>query len=408
MISVVNFFIVHKNPAKIKRNFMYLLQKIHDFENCEQIQALFSDLPQKPYCTNAKGYCYIKPKKQAIKYAYIQPNHPAVAQWLVFDIDNSDALFAFFDQDAPRPQLIIKNPRNGHAHYCYKLTEKMGLWGKSSVKAIKYLKAVYNALQRKLGADSGYSGNLIKNPAHSNWITYTTGAQKSYTLDELAKWLDLTEPTKPQVANDETWYLGRNHEIFERTRHQAYRIAKRYSYDELYKKVFSIASNENERFHYPLDPKELHHIAKSITKFCKSPKFGVYSAEFLEKQRRGAVIANAKGANSKGGKARSAKYDAKRQQAQELRAQGLSIRKIAEQLKVSKTSVEKWVKKVSHLPPNQIIARRDELKRSDEIESKTQSNIETFATGVFVPLRFYAQVLATDCGEACTPRNKKI
>lgn len=390
---------------------MYALKQIHDFENCEQIQALFSDLPQKPYCTNVKGYCYIKPKKQAVKYAYIQPNHPAVAQWLVFDIDNSHALFAFFDQNAPRPQLIIKNPRNGHAHYCYKLTEKVGLWGKSSVKAIKYLQAIYNALQRKLGADSGYSGNLIKNPVHSDWLTYTTGAQESYTLDELAEWLDLTQPIKAQAVNDETWYLGRNHEVFERTRHQAYPIANHYSYDELYREVFKIASNENERFRYPLDSKELHHIAKSITKFCKSPRFGAYSVEFLEKQRKGAVAANAKGANSKGGKARSAKYDVKRQQAQELREQGLSIRKIAEQLKVSKTSVEKWVKKVSQVPPNQIIACRGGLKRSDDVKLKTRATIdESFIQGVslFLTPTLCTQVIATDYGETCISRNKKI
>lgn len=325
---------------------MYHLQQVHDFENCEQIQALFSDLPKKPYCTNFKGYCHIRTKKHAISHAYIQPNHPAVVRWLVFDLDYEQALFAFHDKDIPRPQLIIKNPQNGHAHYCYKLSEKVGLWGGSSEKAIKYLNAVYDALKRKLGADLGYSGNLIKNPAHSNWQTYTTGAKKSYTLGELAEYLDLTEPTKPEPANDS--HFGRNCAVFHAVRHQAYAIAHKHDYQTLYEAVLAIAVAENAKFNDPMHPKELHHIAKSIAKFCKSPKFGVYSTEFLERQseqgKRGVQVANANGANSKGGKARSAKYDGKRQQALYLCKQGLSIRKIAEQMGVSKTSVQKWLK----------------------------------------------------------------
>lgn len=325
---------------------MYSLRQIKDFENCEQIQALFSDLPKKPYCTDFRGFCYFRTKKHAIKHAYIQPNHPAVAQWLVFDLDYEQALFAYHDNNAPRPQLIIKNPQNGHAHYCYRLSEKVGLWGKSSSKAIKYLKAVYRALQRKLGADTGYSGNLIKNPAHKNWLTYTTGAEKSYSLGELAEWLDLTEPKEKnkEPINDENYYFGRNHEVFERTRHQAYPIANKYDYDTLYRAVLAIASEENAKFYNPMHLKELHHIAKSITRFCKSPRFGVYSVAFIEKQRRQGRNGGLKSDSSKGGKARSATYEPQREQARQLKQQGLSIRKIAEQLKVSKTSVQKWLK----------------------------------------------------------------
>ena len=69
------------------------------------------------------------------------------------------------------------------------------MWGKAHVKPIEYLRAVYNALSRALGADFSFGGNLIKNPTHSKHDTFLTGAKSSYSLDELAQFLDLT--TKP-------------------------------------------------------------------------------------------------------------------------------------------------------------------------------------------------------------------
>lgn len=327
---------------------MYNLQKISDYSTCPQIQALYSDLPKKPYCTNAKGMCRIRTKRHAITHAYIQPNTPFKVKWLVFDVDDPNALFAFHDNNTPRPQLIIKNPTNGHAHYCYKLAFPVALMGETNQKAIKYLDSVYNALKRKLGADMGYSGNLIKNPTHSDWQTYTTGANaQGYTLDELAEYLDLDKPTTaPKVANDD--YFGRNCSVFHATRHQAYKIADKHDYNTLLREVLAIATAENAKFDSPMYPNEVRHIAKSITNYCKSPKFGKNSQVYFEKRsnggKKGSQVANAKGANSKGGKARSESYNAQREQAKQLRGQGLSVRKIADQLQISKTSVQKWIK----------------------------------------------------------------
>lgn len=327
---------------------MYLLKQVHDFENCEQIQALFSDLPKRPYCTNAKGFCYIRTKLQAIKHAYIQPNSPFKVKWLVFDVDDPNALFVFHDNNTPRPQLIIKNPSNGHAHYCFKLAFPIALMGETNQKAVKYLDSVYNALKRKLGADMGYSGNLIKNPTHSDWQTYTAGANtQGYTLDELAEYLELDKPTTaPKVANDD--YFGRNCSVFHATRHKAYRIADKYDYDQLHREILAIATSENTKFDDPMYPNEVRHIAKSITNFCKSPRFGKNSVAFIGKQRRegrnGAMVANAKSqACNKGGKARSAKYDDKRQQAKDMHQSKIKIAKIAQTLGVHRTTVSRWI-----------------------------------------------------------------
>lgn len=327
---------------------MYALQKINpaDWEQIPELIAFYDDLAKKPYCTDEKGSCYPRTKAHAIKHAYIQPNHPLLVKWLCFDIDSENALFAYYDNNLPRPQIIIKNPQNGHAHYCYKLAIPVAMYGNAHLKPIEYMRAVYNALSRELGADTSYSGNLIKNPTSSLHETYLTGAKPAYTLEELAQSLDLTKPAEPQANNDD--HFGRNCATFHHTRHRAYPIADHYTQAQLFIELVAIASNYNARFDNPMLPNEVKHIAYSIAKFCKSPRFGTYSKRFIEKQRtegrNGALVANANGANSKGGQARSASYDDQRAEAKRLRETGLSIRKIAEQMKVSKNSVEKWIK----------------------------------------------------------------
>ena len=95
-------------------------------------------------------------------------------------------------------------------------------------------------------------------------------------------------------------------------------------------------------------PNEIYHIARSITRYCKSPKFGAYSAKSNEKFSRRQSLrvkrANKKGANSKGGLARSASYDPKRQQAEQMHKQGMKISQIAKALNVHRNSVNNWIK----------------------------------------------------------------
>ena len=319
---------------------MYALQKI-DPDQWEQIPTLkqfYDDLPKNPYCTDEKGTCYPRHKKNAIQRAYIQPNHPQFIKWLCFDIDDPNALFAYHDNHLPRPQFTARNPSNGHAHYCYRLTLPVPMWGNAHSKPIEYLQAIYRALALAMGADLSYGGNLIKNPFSSLHEIYITGAKPSYTLEELAQSLDLTKPAELTADNDD--HFGRNCATFHYTRHRAYKIADKLNEQQLFKQVLAIAEEFNANFDKPMLPNETYHIARSITRFCKSLRWGKYNQAFIEKQRQ----AGRKGDSSQGGKARSASYDDQRTQAQNLRATGLSIRKIAEQMKVSKTSVQKWIK----------------------------------------------------------------
>lgn len=315
---------------------MYDLQKIHNPNKCEQIQALISDLPPNPYCMADKlnPYILIRHKNKAVAYPYLQVNTPLVVRYLTFDLDDPNALFAYHDNDTPAPQIIIKNPTNGHAHYIYRLKVPVSMYDTSRKHPQDYLKAVRIALGERLGADMGYNGLLIKNPLHSDWQAYITGADPTgYTLDELAGGDPLPSPQAVAQANDDYW--GRNCDTFDNIRHTAYRIADRHTATELYHAVLALAKAHNAQYSNPMQHRELHHIAKSITRFCKGAGFGKHSNAFRQQQQ-------AKG--SKGGKARSETYNEQREQAKLLRGQGLSMAKIAQQLGTHKTQIARWLK----------------------------------------------------------------
>lgn len=234
------------------------------------LQAFYDDLPAKPYCSPVKGVCYVNPKEFAIKEHYIQPNHPAVTRWLCFDIDRPDALFSYFYENAPVPNLTIVNPENGHAHVCYRLRVEVGLTGKSRPAPINYMRAVYYALRLALGADAGYVGNLIKNPfARDMWQVYIS-RNKDYDLKDLADMLDLE--VLPKTSDNEDIF-GRNKALFDHTRHIAYPMAQEHSYKTLLAELLPIATAYNATYPIPLFENEVYTICKSIARYCYSAKF---------------------------------------------------------------------------------------------------------------------------------------
>ena len=322
---------------------VYAIKQIDptDWQSVSTLAQFYADLATKPYCTNSKGFSHIRTKSHAIKHAYIQPNHPEIIKWLVFDIDDPQALFAFHDNDLPPPQVIVKNPENGHAHYAYRLTKPVDKWRKASTKPVEYLASVQKALRLALGADKGYSGNLVKNPCHTSHEVYITGAKPSYTLAELSEYLDLKPYQQQEPANDEGY--GRNVNVFNHVRHQAYPIAQDLTQRELERVLTAMAEEFNQRFDIPLLPNELKHIIKSIAKFCKSSRFGAYSAKFKEKQREDGRIGGKASNSSNGGKARSENYAEKRQKALEMYQEGVNKSEIARKLSVARLTVVRWL-----------------------------------------------------------------
>ena len=83
---------------------------------------------------------------------------------------------------------------------------------------------------------------------------------------------------------------------------------------------------------------EVKGIAKSILLYCWKKDAYCYQ-EFIDRQSRKGKLGGIKG-----GVVRSAKYQPLRVKAKELHLQGLSCRKIANELKVSKSVVASWIK----------------------------------------------------------------
>jgi hypothetical protein len=316
--------------------------------NNHQFKADFYEkLPKKPYCSFGKGgRTLIRSKKHAVQYPLIQVNPPHLVNYLVFDIDQSDAYFAWFDAGLPPPTWIAKNPKNGHCHICYELKTAVCKTANAHLKPLRYLASIEYTYAKKLGADLGYVGLLTKNPVDRDWQVYHIN-QRPFELDELADYIDLE--TKPRAANEVSG-LGRNCAMFDTVRWWAYKAIRAHlngGYDIWYAEVLKVAINANEAFLDPLGYSEVKATAKSVARWVwRNHHSAEFQAMFSEKQARKGRKGGLASDSSHGGKARSAKYSDLRQQALVLRVQGYSYTEIAKTLNIGRRTAINWCNQV--------------------------------------------------------------
>lgn len=324
-----------------------VLVDVVQWQQYPNLKQFYEVLPARPYCSLAKdGKALILDKAKAVNLPYIQPNHPLFANSLVFDVDEKAGRCAFTawqDYNLPPPNLIIKNPLKNSCHYVYFLSAGVALTDRND-KARRYLSAIYARMCELLDADPNYSGQRMKNPLSRKHDVFVSGAD-CYTLAQLADKLDLDEiPPKPKKAKEtpQAGYIGRNCAMFDYLRHITYQNANNMSFDSLMYYLLLLGEQyNNDCFtHNPLPANELGHICNSIARFCKSARFGQYSAKFIKKQRHRGTL----GDSSKGGLARSHSYDRKREQAKAMFATGAKISAIATALNVHRNSVSNWIK----------------------------------------------------------------
>jgi hypothetical protein len=312
--------------------------------NNAQLSDFFENLAHKPYCADDLLYgLKIRPKKTAINMQYIQGNQPCMLHYFFFDIDRSDAVMAWHDENLPMPYWTAQTQKNGHAHICYKLEIPLCTSEFGSQKAIAYASKVQAGLANKLGADVGYSHLITKNPFHKDWRV-TFWSEQAYTLDYLADFVDLPKKlSKKQAVSG----LGRNCTLFENARRWAYKAVRDYFHHHSSlgweKAVLAYIEALNRDFEEPLPYSEVKATAKSISNYCWR-RFS--HGGFSEWQSKNAERANAKGACSLGGYAKSAKYNELRVMAKELSAKGVNKTHIAKTLKVSRPTVIKWLNEV--------------------------------------------------------------
>ena len=231
---------------------------------------LFEDyLPKRPYHTDDLISGLKINKKEKAKLArLVQPNGPTHRYWMVFDLDKSNAGMHWDDVGAPAPNLIARNPANGHAHLLYLLQTPVRTAIDGKTAALRYAAAVEAGLRSSLGADRGYSGLICKNPINAHWMVHQWQANP-YTLDDLADYIDLT-PEKAREKPVEDYGLGRNCMLFDELRAWAYKAIRSQDwpdYNQWLNACFDRATGYNVNFTTPLDISEVKHTAKSVAKW---------------------------------------------------------------------------------------------------------------------------------------------
>lgn len=320
-------------------------------KNIQFTENFYKNLAPKPYCSYGKGTSMlIRSKSTAVKLPLLQVNPPHLVHYLVFDIDAQDAYLHYFDADLPLPTWIAKNKQNGHCHVCYELKTPVCKTANARLKPLRYLASIEYSYAKKLGADLRYSGLLTKNPLDKeNWEVAILNP-RAFELEELAEYVTLEN--KPKTAKNEVFGLGRNCSMFDSVRFWAYKAIRERlegDCDSWYAEVLNVAQNANTGFLDPLPYSEVKATAKSVAKWVwRNHHSTEFQAWFSEKQahrgKKGAAKANAKGANRKGGKARSAQYSDIRQEALKLHVMGVNNTQIAEQLKVNRKTITRWLK----------------------------------------------------------------
>jgi hypothetical protein len=282
--------------------------------------------------------------------AEIAPDPPGWLTALRFDIDTEGGGAAWIEAELPAPNLVIVNPRNGHAHLVYLL----GAWVQTDfsdprrLKVVRYAAAIERAYTAALGADSAYTGRFHHNPLSDVYVT-KIGRDAPYSLDELACYVDLNEPTKkksPPIG------IGRNVETFDRLRRWAYVAVADWrigTYDAWYGAVADrgeqIAADVGAASpRGPLKANEVGHIVKSVARWVWE-RYGADIPPLLreariatQRQREKARQTAREAARARSRMTRDeyvAPARRRRAEAQEMRAQGVPVREIARILSIS-------------------------------------------------------------------------
>lgn len=256
-------------------------------------------LPKKPYCTNdlSQGLL-IRPKEMAIKFKYLQPDHPYYQNYLILDLDYESSLIEILYSmvGVPLPNLLVENKENGRSHIFFNLKTPIYKTNASKLKPIIYANAILKRLQALFNADVGYSGLIAKNPLNQHWIAHTLRSTP-YSLNELADKLEIDwkEANKP-VKQSDAIGLGRNCYIFHTARFWAYKAVREFrgkTYNQWLQTVIDHCLKLNEGITEPMQYGEIKGISKSIARYCWK-RDGYAYQEFIDRQRRKGALGGKK------------------------------------------------------------------------------------------------------------------
>ena len=237
----------------------------------QSLFAIFPSLiPTKPYCTDfhSEGLI-IRSRKKALEFRHLQLNGPNTYAWITFDVDRDDAYRAADDAGLKAPNVISVNPRNGHGHLSYLLATPVHRYVASRRKPLEFYAGVERGYRRRLCADRGYSGLIVKNPLHLDWRTEWQ-ALKPYTLEDLDCELDFKDKA-PELIIEREIGAGRNVTVFDNLRRLAYQKVRAFkptgNFAGFHRSVLDLAMGLNMQFYDPLREGEVRAIAKSVAKW---------------------------------------------------------------------------------------------------------------------------------------------
>lgn len=227
-------------------------------------------------------------RQTALKRRYIEANPQALSNLLVVDIDQEDALLrSIWDRDRWRPNAVVENPANGHAHAVWALKEPITRTEYARHKPLAYAAAITEGLRRSVDGDKSYSGLITKNPEHDTWNA-TWWTDELYSLQQLDEHLTdhgfMPPRSWRRTRRKNPVGLGRNCFIFETARTWAYREARkirlRHEYPtvddavQLHDVLSAHVHELNADFREPLPGNEAQQIANSIHKWITTRFYG--------------------------------------------------------------------------------------------------------------------------------------
>lgn len=228
-------------------------------------------LPRYPYVTDSFAEGLWREKRaQALSRRYVELNPKALTNMLCVDIDGPDALLRAGWCTDYRPNWVVENPLNGHAHAIWLLASPIPRTQYAHRKPVAYAHAITEGLRISVDGDAGYSGLITKNPLHASWTAYQLH-NEPYSLDELKDALEADgcmpgarwRKTKRRAVTG----LGRNCTLFDSARLWAYREVRNHfgRPESLARAVLAHVVELNSEFPEPLPAKEAEQIADSIT-----------------------------------------------------------------------------------------------------------------------------------------------
>ena len=232
-------------------------------------------LPRRPYATDKFSDGIARHSRPvALEKRFIEANPKALSNLLVVDVDHSDATLRAICSVGSHalPNVIVQNPRNGHAHAGWFLTDAFARTEYARRGPLAYAAAVTEGLRRALDGDQGYSGLMTKNPEHHSWSTEWLH-DDHYTLGELEESLGKSMPPahwrNASKRRGDVAGLGRNCCLFETARIWAYREMRHHWGDALGldDAIHAEVVERNRAFPEPLPASEARAIARSISRW---------------------------------------------------------------------------------------------------------------------------------------------